>query len=310
MQARHEVFTTSQLYLPMNHPSADPTISYSHIPLPDDTDVIFSQDIWIGENFSISLLSAIIDPVKFSATAIVFIKRGNCSVEINLIEHDIKAPAIVVIRKGQILTPKVASPDFDASYMVMSSRMSETIFSFLHDNPLYAILNRNPVVRVDPNMTIHYSSLHYNLRSIMAEDNNPYRFECAVHTILAFFYRFGHLPYAALHAALPSAQGRIADTFLKLVQENFKSERFLDFYASRLGITTKHLSRTVKAQTGVSAVSWIERYVVLEAQVMLKSSNLNIQQISDELNFKSQSFFGKYFKKLTGMSPKAFRNSR
>ncbi len=43
---------------------------------------------------------------------------------------------------------------------------------------------------------------------------------------------------------------------------------------------------------------------------MLKSSNLNIQQISDELNFKSQSFFGKYFKKLTGMSPKAFRNSR
>ena len=50
--------------------------------------------------------------------------------------------------------------------------------------------------------------------------------------------------------------------------------------------------------------------MVLEAQVMLKSSNLNIQQISDELNFKSQSFFGKYFKKFTGMSPKEFRNSK
>ena len=63
-------------------------------------------------------------------------------------------------------------------------------------------------------------------------------------------------------------------------------------------------------QTGISAVAWIERHVVLEAQVMLRSSNLNIQQISDELHFKSQSFFGKYFKKATGLSPKQFRNSR
>ena len=49
--------------------------------------------------------------------------------------------------------------------------------------------------------------------------------------------------------------------------------------------------------------------MILEAKVLLKSSNLNIQQIADELNFPSQSFFGKYFKKLTGVSPKEFRNS-
>ena len=65
----------------------------------------------------------------------------------------------------------------------------------------------------------------------------------------------------------------------------------------------------MKNLTGFTAVEWIERYVVLEAKVMLKASNLNIQQISDELNFPSQSFFGKYFKKNVGMSPKEFRNS-
>ena len=53
---------------------------------------------------------------------------------------------------------------------------------------------------------------------------------------------------------------------------------------------------------------WIERYVILEAKAMLRSSNLTVQQISDELYFPSQSFFGKYFKKSTGMSPKEFRN--
>ena len=82
----------------------------------------------------------------------------------------------------------------------------------------------------------------------------------------------------------------------------------LDFYAQQLEVSPKHLSRTIKAQTGYTAVEWIEKFVILEAKVLLKSSNLNIQQISDELNFASQSFFGKYFKKITGMSPKEFRN--
>ena len=93
------------------------------------------------------------------------------------------------------------------------------------------------------------------------------------------------------------------------MQKHFKEQRFLDFYAEKLEISPKHLSRTMKKETGFSAVEWIERYVILEAKVLLKSTNLNIQQISDELNFPSQSFFGKYFKKKVGMSPKEFRNT-
>ena len=65
----------------------------------------------------------------------------------------------------------------------------------------------------------------------------------------------------------------------------------------------------MKTLTGFTAVEWIERYVILEAKVLLKSTNLSVQQISDKLNFPSQSFFGKYFKKVVGMSPKEFRNT-
>ncbi len=107
----------------------------------------------------------------------------------------------------------------------------------------------------------------------------------------------------------PIGHNRVPERFLNLVQKHFKKERFLKFYAEKLDLTPKHLSRTMKNLTGFTAVEWIERYVVLEAKVMLKASNLNIQQISDELNFPSQSFFGKYFKKNVGMSPKEFRNS-
>lgn len=50
-------------------------------------------------------------------------------------------------------------------------------------------------------------------------------------------------------------------------------------------------------------------FPILEAKVLLKSTNLTVQQISDNLNFPTQSFFGKYFKKNVGMSPKFYRNS-
>jgi|InofroStandDraft_1065614.scaffolds.fasta_scaffold04162_5 AraC-like DNA-binding protein len=285
-------------------------IKYDDIPLPEKVSDILKHDIWVGDSFSISMFSSIMSPIKFSASAIIFLKRGHCTADLNLIQHDIKAPSIVVVRQGQILTPKAASPDFDASYIVMSKRLTDTIFRYINQLPIYPTINRTPVVPLDPNHAIHFSALHINLKNIISDTANPFGYECVVHSILAFFFRYGHIPFKSGAADFPTSQGRITDNFLKLVQENFRKERFLGFYASELGISPKHLARTVKAQTGMTAVSWIERLVVLEAQVMLKSSNLNIQQISDELNFKSQSFFGKYFKKFTGMSPKEFRNSK
>ena len=97
--------------------------------------------------------------------------------------------------------------------------------------------------------------------------------------------------------------------FLDLVEKNFKKYRQLDFYADKLCITAKYLSTTVKNNSGISASEWIKRYVILEAQRLLKNSSMTIQQISNELNFPSQTFFSKYFKHQIGLSPKEYRKS-
>ena len=107
------------------------------------------------------------------------------------------------------------------------------------------------------------------------------------------------------------------DDYVKLISICCKYSAYLSlritdsgiFYAKELEITTKHLGRTIKAQTGFTASEWLDRLVVLEAKVLLKSTSMTIQQIAEELNFSSQSFFGKYFKNLVGISPKEFRNS-
>ena len=57
----------------------------------------------------------------------------------------------------------------------------------------------------------------------------------------------------------------------------------------------------------VAVPEWISRILVLHAQVLLKSSKQTVQQIALELNFPNASFFGRFFKKHTGMTPGQYR---
>lgn len=143
---------------------------------------------------------------------------------------------------------------------------------------------------------------------VYGDSSNPQVLKALLHSIIAFYYRYAYRLFDLIESNGDSG-ARLSDRFIKMVKEKFKTERFLEYYADELGVTTKHLSRTVKAQTGYSASSWIERFLILEAKVLLKSTNLTVQQISDNLNFPTQSFFGKYFKKNVGVSPKFYRNS-
>ena len=61
--------------------------------------------------------------------------------------------------------------------------------------------------------------------------------------------------------------------------------------------------------TGRSATDWIERCVIMDAKAQLSSTQKRISEISDDLSFASPSFFGKYFKRLTGLSPRDFREA-
>lgn len=97
--------------------------------------------------------------------------------------------------------------------------------------------------------------------------------------------------------------------FMQAVQKNYMNERSIKFYADVLCISPKYLSQVIKNVTGRLAGDWITDYVILEAKALLKSNKYTVQEVCDMLNFANQSFFGKYFKRKTGMSPKAYMKS-
>lgn len=95
--------------------------------------------------------------------------------------------------------------------------------------------------------------------------------------------------------------------FRVLLNNYYKYERKLDFYADQLNMTAKSLSAAIKKQTGRSAGKWIDDAIILEAKVLLQNKTLTVSQISGMLNFSDQSVFGKFFRAGTGMSPVEYR---
>lgn len=74
-------------------------------------------------------------------------------------------------------------------------------------------------------------------------------------------------------------------------------------------ISPKYLSMAVKEASGKTPLDWIEDYTISASKAMLSSSSDTIDSISLKLNFASQSLFGKFFKRVTGMSPRDYRKS-
>ena len=99
----------------------------------------------------------------------------------------------------------------------------------------------------------------------------------------------------------------VLEEFLKLVAEYHDRERGMAFYADKLCLTPKYLSKIIKNASGKSGPEWIDSFVILEAKNMLKYSDMPIKEIVYKLHFPNSSVFYKFFKSHTGMTPSEYR---
>ena len=100
----------------------------------------------------------------------------------------------------------------------------------------------------------------------------------------------------------------IVKELVRVIVQHYKTERNVSFYAEKLHLSPQHLSTTVKKVTGKTLTDILSSFIIRDAQAKLRSTDMTVQEIAYSLNFSDISFFGKYFKRYTGMSPKQYRN--
>lgn len=104
-----------------------------------------------------------------------------------------------------------------------------------------------------------------------------------------------------------SRQEEILQQFIKLLFKYHRRERSITFYASKIFLTPKYLSKVIHETSGKSISQWIDEMVIMVAKALLKSSDMTVSEISEELNFATPSLFCRYFKKNTSLTPIQYR---
>ena len=129
--------------------------------------------------------------------------------------------------------------------------------------------------------------------------------------LTSFFYAVASIinnnVAAAKGDAKPSSGDELMRRFIAELSVSCEVERSVEYYAKQLGITPKYLSLICKKRVGKNASKVIDGAVINKAKELLTQSGLSVQEVAERLNFVSQSFFGKYFKQRTGVSPSRYK---
>ena len=253
-------------------------------------------------------LTALIQGVSIGVTV-----SGTAKIKINGKFHELRPNTLFIFNENTVIEQVKASIR-SSGYMITYSRQylnsihvdTQDLISIYH-----GFLDE-PCVQVDPEEAVYIHDISKLMRSVLCDYAPTPNREKIISSLFAamFHYVMGILQKHSLPAGNDTVSNRtdeLFNKFLDLLREYCSTERSVEFYSSKMGITPKYLSLILKKKSGRNASKLIDEAVVYEAKRLLKYSGLSINEIALKLNFASQSFFGKYFKQRVGVSPSRYK---
>ena len=247
------------------------------------------------------------EPMRVDVTSVILLDEGRSRLRIDMTEYVAVAPAMIVIAADSVYQAIEVSDDMRVRAAVMSKSFVERLFGGYESPNLGALVKANPVVELGAQVAVvrTYFGL---LADVVSAPHRPFKLESARHLMMSMLYGYLH-GRSAISVSVESRGERMYARFCDLLRLHCHHSREVSFYAAQLGITPKYLSMIVKAESGLTAGECIDDWVITECKALLSSSSLSVGVIASRMNFPSQSVFGKYFKRVTGLSPKEYRES-
>lgn len=255
-------------------------------------------------------------PRRLNCISIMIVRHGTLNVEVDLMPYTLRANTLLIINPGTLFRISSIDPErLDIAILFVATKFLKDINIDLNALNIRSLIeNRRPAVRIttteSQKMLKYFELLDLHTQDeVTLFSTNVARSLCA-----ALFYELLQVNYMRINRQAEEMSGTrrrstYVHDFMRLVHLNYHQHRTLAFYAEKLFISPKYLTVLVKEATGRSAIEWIDEFVIIEAKNLLRFSGKNIQQVAYALNFPNQSSFGKYFKRLTGISPMAYQKS-
>ncbi|MCU6772671.1 Bacillibactin transport regulator [uncultured Bacteroides sp.] len=247
--------------------------------------------------------------MKVDVDTIIFCRKGTAHIEIDLIPYELVANTQLIIIAGSIVHNISNSDDFKISYITFKHEVYDEATAQLEPSFTF-FLKEYPCVQLGEKRINKMNYLIEAMEDFYNEKTNCFRVKIFKNNIQSFLLDVYDKTRTLFKIDKSEEVGRREELFIKfihLIHKYCPQQREVGFYAEKLYITSRYLSSITQNVADKSAKYIIDKHAIQRIKIMLKYSNMSIQDISYELNFPDQSFFSRYFKKHTGMSPLEYR---
>ncbi|MCC8088400.1 MAG: helix-turn-helix domain-containing protein [Rikenellaceae bacterium] len=268
----------------------------------------FSDSLFISSDFESTRIMAGF-PVKIDGVIISVCKRGSIDIAVGMKRYTVKRNDMAFILPGNIIKVFDKTDDVDMVSLIFSRENLLNIHIDVQAMlPTMLNIRENPVKNLsqeEGDLIMEYYEL---IKGRVSAFSGRHKNETIHHLLMALFLEISN--FYSMPMDIHKSKSRkdiIFEQFNNLIFQHHRDSRSVSFYAEKLYITPKHLSFVVKEVSGKTAAEWIDTHVILESMSLLKFSDMTVKQISNFLNFPNQSFFSKFFKRHTGMSPSDYK---
>ena len=242
-------------------------------------------------------------PYRTEYLHILYITQGTAEVQLNMQPYTLSAGAFLVVGAQSIYQVRHYSADLLGATFIIHPALFPRLFpqvlpAFQCDMPIGWMTMLTP----------EQQDLYLSVLSSLLKATQAKAIQLALtDSLLSAALHFADGLYRGTAAQPTDRRQAITLRFLHLVQQHCLSQKRLAYYADHMALSKDHLSEVVRTYSGTTAQTWIEQAVLLEAKVRLRHTDKSIGEIAIELGFPNDSFFCKYFRRLTGLTPRTYR---
>lgn len=251
------------------------------------------------------------NPSRLDAIMIFFCTKGSMRLRINLKEYDI-TEGMMVVNLPQNIIQVVSSDNFKAKGLIIAVEYMKSInVEPKMLMPLYKHFQFHTINSPTAQELASIGKYGELLNDSVSSRDSIYKANIVKGLISAICYKIIDIVQSGVETPTQESgrdrRAEIYERFMRLLIEYHCHDRSVGFYAAKLGLTPKYFSKVIDEFSGKSAAEWIDEYVILEVKTLLRYTRMPMSQITSHLNFSNQSFFGRYFKHHTGITPGEYR---
>ncbi|MBP4136619.1 helix-turn-helix domain-containing protein [Flavobacterium geliluteum] len=248
------------------------------------------------------------EPHRHDSYLMVFFTNGSGQHEVDFDQFEIKKGSLFVLQPGQMHHWSL-SEDIEGFVIIFSQELYNLYFGQkkIKDYNFYnSILNRpemvfetEEILKIVPYFDLLFQE---NLQNNKLQLDKMLNLLDCIHIEIA-------RKYSETYSHQVHSYNIKISTFEALLEQYFKTQKLPSFYAEKLNITLKHLNRICNEILQKTATEVITDRVTLEIKRMLIDKELAVNEVAYKVGYEDYSYFSRFFKKQTGMSPTQFRNT-